>query len=494
MALSPQQIELLHQLHAERWSARKIARRLLVSRRTVGRYLANRLPAATRPDRPSLLQPFQPVIADLLERDPSASAVVIRQRLEPLGYNGGLTVLRAYLRRLRRRHRPLRAYVRVESAPGDCFQVDWGHFGALDYDGDRRKLYAFCLVECHSRRLYVEFTHSQGFETFLRCHQHAFRFMTGVARQILYDNLLSAVAEHEGQLVRFNPRFLAFARDYDFYPRACHVAAPWEKGKIERGGVAYLRQNFWPLRQFKDLADVNRQARAWLDQVANQRLHSETRQRPDQRFQPAALRALPALESDCRDSALALVHTDLRLCFDANRYCAPARYVGARLTVKADAYSVTIYDQHREVASYARCWRRGQTFGAERFEKELLAQRQAAYVSAAQQRLITLLGPETEAYLRRLAETDRSLSRQIAELLDLVRHYDPPSVAAALAQAQAAGAYGADYIANILHQQRSPRSLQPPLALKDPDLAQLATDPLSLLDYDALILTERKDS
>jgi hypothetical protein len=403
-------------------------------------------------------------------------------------------VLRAYLRSLRRRHRPLRAYVRVESAPGDSFQVDWGHFGALDYDGDRRKLYAFCLLECHSRRLYVEFTHSQGFETFLRCHQHAFRFMTGVARQILYDNLLSAVAEHEGSLVRFNPRFLAFAREYDFYPRACHVAAPWEKGKIERGGIAYLRQNFWPLRQFKDLADVNRQARTWLDQVANQRLHSETRQRPDQRFQPTALRALPALESDCRDTVLALVHTDLRLCFDGNRYCAPARYVGARLTVKADAYSVTIYDQQREVASYARCWRRGQTFGAERFEKELLAQRQAAYLSAAQQRLITLLGPETEAYLRRLAETDRSLSRQIAELLDLVRHYDPPSVTAALTQAQAAGAYGADYIANILHQQRSPRSLQPPLSLKDPDLAQLATDPLSLLDYDALILTERKDS
>ena len=74
-----------------------------------------------------------------------------------------------------------------------------------------------------------------------------------------------------------------------------------------------------------------------------------------------------------------------------------------------------------------------------------------------------------------------------------VRQYDPPSVATALAQAQAAGAYGADYIANILHQQRAPRSLQPPLALKDPELAQLATDPLSLLDYDALILTERKE-
>lgn len=107
--------------------------------------------------------------------------------------------------------------------------------------------------------------------------------------------------------------------------------------------------------------------------------------------------------------------------------------------------------------------------------------------------MIALLGPQSEAYLRCLTDTDRSLSRQVTELLELIRQYDPPAVAAALAQAQAAGAYGTDYMANILHQQRSPRPLQPPLTLKDPALAQLATDPLSLLDYDALILTERKD-
>jgi len=35
-------------------------------------------------------------------------------------------------------------------------------------------------------------------------------------------------------VVRFNPRFLAFAREYSFIPRACHVAAAWEKGKVER--------------------------------------------------------------------------------------------------------------------------------------------------------------------------------------------------------------------------------------------------------------------
>ena len=51
----------------------------------------------------------------------------------------------------------------MEPPPGERFEVDWGHFGALDYAGDKRKLYAFALVEAHSRMLYLEFTHSQSF-------------------------------------------------------------------------------------------------------------------------------------------------------------------------------------------------------------------------------------------------------------------------------------------------------------------------------------------
>ena len=30
------------------------------------------------------------------------------------------------------------------------------------------QVHAFCLVECHSRKLFVEFTHSHSFETFVQ--------------------------------------------------------------------------------------------------------------------------------------------------------------------------------------------------------------------------------------------------------------------------------------------------------------------------------------
>jgi hypothetical protein len=172
--------------------------------------------------------------------------------------------------------------------------------------------------------------------------------------------------------------------------------------------------------------------------------------------------------------------------------------VGRRLTVKADSGSVAIYDRVEEVVSYARSWRRGQTFGADRFEKVLADERPAARRSQAQQRLLDSLDgmclrATLEAYLRDMADTDRSLHRQIQELLELIRQFGPEDVADAVGTAAKARAYGADYVANILRQQRSPRRPQPPLRLRDPLLNELATDPVSLLEYDAFILQSGKE-
>lgn len=498
--LTTEQINELHRLYwSERWPIRKIERHLRMGWRTIRKYLEN--PAQTPLGRPrtSKLDPFKPTIAELLEKDPTASAAVIGQRLRPLGYTGGESILRDYVPRVRPvAVRPQRAFVRMEPHAGERFEVDWGHFGALDYAGDKRKLYGFALVDAHSRMQHLEFTHSQSFATFVRCHLHAFQFLNGTSREVFYDNRATAVAEHDGRLVRFHPRFLGFAREFGFYPRACNRAAGGEKGKVERGGIGYVRQNFWPLRDFSGLDDVNRQARQWLAEIANQRLHQETRQRPVDRFRPDALRPRPVIVPDYRDSLEALVHKDLRRRFDGNRYCVPHRFVGRRLTIKADSSSVTVYHRYEEIVSYARSGRRGQTFGADRFEKELAEYRPAARRSQAQQRLLDFLrglcAPDlVEAYLRGLADTDRSLARQITELLELVRQYGPDAVAAAVSRAHAAHAFGADYVANLLRQQQCPRREQPPLRLRDPRLNELATDPLSLLEYDAFILNSGKE-
>ena len=174
--LTTEQINDLHRLYwSDHWPIRKIERHLHMGWDTIKKYLD--MPAQTPAGRPrsSKLDPYKATIAELLEKDPSASAAVIGQRLRPLGYTGGGSILRQYVHEVRPQLKPQRAFVRMEPKPGERFEADWGHFESLDYQGDQRKLYAFALVDGHSRMQYLEFTHSQSFETFVRCHVHAFQ-------------------------------------------------------------------------------------------------------------------------------------------------------------------------------------------------------------------------------------------------------------------------------------------------------------------------------
>jgi len=115
------------------------------------------------------------------------------------------------------------AFLALTFAPGERVQVDWGEFG--DVFGIGRAVHAFLLVCCYSRLLTVEFTFSQTLEAFLRCHEHAFAFLGGYSREAQYDNLATAVAERRGRLVRWNPRFLAYAGHCGFRPWPATPAA-----------------------------------------------------------------------------------------------------------------------------------------------------------------------------------------------------------------------------------------------------------------------------
>jgi len=124
--LTAEQINSIHRLHwAEHWSVRKIARHLHLARRTISQYLVTPARSAARRQRASKLDPFKATIAELLEQDAEASAMVIVQRLRPLGFTGGLSILKDYLHALRAQTAARRAYVRMEPGPGERFEIDW---------------------------------------------------------------------------------------------------------------------------------------------------------------------------------------------------------------------------------------------------------------------------------------------------------------------------------------------------------------------------------
>lgn len=116
--LDKQTIFEIHQLADQGLSARKITEILKRDRKTVRKYLND--PRLTRKPvkRKSKVDPFKNEIERLLTINPEASAVVIRQRSAEKGYDGGVSVLKKYLGKVRTSPKK-RAYIRFESEPGE---------------------------------------------------------------------------------------------------------------------------------------------------------------------------------------------------------------------------------------------------------------------------------------------------------------------------------------------------------------------------------------
>jgi len=315
-----------------------IAQRLGISRQTVYNHLKRDTPVPQpRAPRGSKLDAFKAYIRHRLESFDLPATVLHRELVEK-GYEGGLTILREFIRPLKAEF-TRRVTERFETRPGQQAQLDWGECGQIWEDGQWKPLYVFVLVLGYSRMLYAHFTTSMKLPVLLRCLQQALGVL-GIPREILVDNMKQAVDQHDVHTgtVRWNPTFLAFAQHYGFLPVACPPYWPRVKGKVERG-VGYIKSSFLEGRTVTDLADLNHQLQVWLDTVANVRVHGTTGARPIDRFAPeqahlAPRAARPAL--DVRPLEHRQVAADSHIHYQGVPYSVDPRAVGQTVTVRAD--------------------------------------------------------------------------------------------------------------------------------------------------------------
>jgi transposase len=162
-----------------------------LARNTVSRALrqveARRAGDGTGPERrPCLLDPYEPVLRELVGRYPDLTATRLLEELKRRGFTGGYTVVRRRLRELRPRPAPP-PVIRFETAPGAQAQMDYSAYD-LDFAAEgRRRVYAFSYVLGYSRRQYLRFVEAQDFATTLREHVRAFEHLGGVAATCLYE-------------------------------------------------------------------------------------------------------------------------------------------------------------------------------------------------------------------------------------------------------------------------------------------------------------------
>ena len=278
----------IHVLHRQGCSIRGISRQLGISRNTVRRYLRDitqSLQYAPREARPSKLDAFKPYLRERIEaaKPDWIPATVLFREIQLQGYKGKEGILKAYIRPFKPAiHDPV---VRFETPPGHQMQVDF-----TTIKRGRHKLKGFVATLGYSRASYVRFSEYEKQEDWLAGIEGALHYFGGVPKDILFDNAKCIMIERdaygEGRH-RWNSRLLQLSADYGFRLRACRPYRAKTKGKVERFN-GYLKNSFITplaasLKQAGLVLDVevaNGQVGPWLDEVAHQRIHGTTQQKP----------------------------------------------------------------------------------------------------------------------------------------------------------------------------------------------------------------------
>lgn len=259
--------------------------------------------------------------------------------------------------------RPAKATVPLAFGPGEAVQVDFGA-GPMLHDpasGKVRRTWAFVMTLCFSRHQYLEFVWDQRVATWLGCHRRAFEWFGGVPRRVIIDNAKCAIIKACVTDPVVQRSYAECAESYGFRIDPCPPADPQKKGIVE-AGVKYVKNNFLPLRTFRDMADLNRQAREWVTHHASERIHGTTRKKPSALFnvERSALLPLPGIAPDLGVWQPVKVHRDCHVAYERALYSVPFRLVGQTLWLRSTDTLVAIYHGHQQVAAHRRARRPGE--------------------------------------------------------------------------------------------------------------------------------------
>jgi len=490
MISAERRAEIRRLFYAEHWRVGTIVAALGVHAETVKHAIEiERFQVPSTYPRRSMLDPFLPFIRETLDRHPRLRSTRLCEMLRGRGYAGSANQLRRVVRRIRP-SQPAEAYLRLSVMAGEQAQADWGCFGSIGEGRRKRPLSCFVMVLSWSRAIHALFTLDQTLESFVRGHIDAFTYFQGVPRNVLYDNLKSAVLERRGDAIHFHPRLLELCGHYHFAPRPCSPARGNEKGRVERQ-IQYLRTSFFAARTFRDVDDLNAQFRQWREEIAHvRRSPGDETMSVGEALERERQLLLPLPEHPFESDLMRVVSSGKTpyVRFDRNLYSIPHELVRRSLTLVAGPALVRVLDGQREVARHVRSYGTSDVMEDPKHIEKLVRMKHAARELKGRDRLRAAV-PETDIIFEVLALRGDNLGGNTSRLLGLLDDYGVEQLRAAVAEAIARDAFGAGPVAHILEQRRRARGLAPPVRVElpnDPRVRDLRVTPHRLEDYDAL--------
>jgi hypothetical protein len=185
-----------------------------------------------------------------------------------------------------------------------------------------------------------------------------------VPERVVPDNLKAAILKACWDDPQVQNSYRECAQHYGFRIAPCRPRTPEHKGKVEQGGVHYVKRNFLGGREKARIDQNNREVRQWCLTTAGLRIHGTTKEKPLERFErveKARLKTLPETPYDLVVWKQVKLHRDCYVVFAGSYYSAPFRLVGQKLWLCAGTCQVRLYNSKYElVATHERALEPGE--------------------------------------------------------------------------------------------------------------------------------------
>jgi len=376
---------------------------------TVEEYSAEKEYASTRIYK---AEPYEDYVVENLRKYPDMSAaqlydwIMEKQNEKQLPFKA--RAFRSFVAEIRLKYvipKPtrIRQYQAVDDPPmGDQSQVDMGEITLNTYNGKRKKVYCFAIVLSHSRYKYV-YWQEMPFttETFVMCHQLAFKYFGGRTREIVYDqDKILAVSENHGDII-YTEGFQAYISECKFDIYLCRGADPESKGRIE-SVVGYAKHGFAEHRTLHDIDSFNDDCLDWLDRTGNGKTHGTTKKVPAKVFsiEKQYLKPVQELKFNYATNTIIpyAVRKDNIILYKSNRYRVPkgTYQPGKNVYMIVDDGEVNIIDvlTGEIYATHPLCHDRGRLIGQIRKNRDM-----SLSIEALESRTVKLLGRNKAAIL-----------------------------------------------------------------------------------------------
>ena len=262
------------------------------------------------------------------------------------------------------------------------------------------------------------------------------------------------------------------------------------KGRVERA-ISYVRRAFFLARRFRDVEDLNRQAREWCDGPACQRRWVEDdRLTVAEAFEKerALLLPLPPAPFPTDERRELAVGKTPYVRFDHNDYSVPHELVRQVVVVVASLQTVRILHGHAVVAEHRRCFDRRQQIEDPAHVERLVEYKRRARAHRSLDRLAAA-APASRDLLTFLAQRGANLSSATTRLLRLLDEFGAARLEPAIREALDKDIPHPHAVRQILERQRRAEGRRPALPVnlpEDPRVRDLTVRPHPLESYDAL--------